>query len=168
MKKKGFVFVESVAVLVVVILALTLFISSYKVLVRKSKAKDYYNLPKDKYLLYNIVNFGDSSAPYNVNTSFIAHESTCETYMSEKMSNCSQLFNDTSLDSLLVIYDLNTVLENGTIIEIKDGSYGITSDIIEYLKTLKKTDANGYGLDYVVGVFKRDNKYYYASLLLNK
>ena len=56
MNKKGFVFVESIVVLVVVALSLAMMISSYSLVSRKTKEKEYYNRASDKYLLYSISN----------------------------------------------------------------------------------------------------------------
>ncbi len=161
MQKKGFVFVESIAVLVVIVLALTLFLSSYNVLVRKSKSKDYYDLPKDKYLLYSIANLGDNTQSFSSNATFLATKNNCGTYLNERMTNCARVFNDYHLEQFLVVYDLKTTLESGSIKDVN----GITSDIIEYLKTLKKSDGTN-GINYIVGVFKRNEKKYYASLVL--
>lgn len=161
MKKNGFVFVESIAVLVVIVLALTLFLSSYNVLVRKSKSKDYYDLPKDKYLLYSIANLGDNTQSFSVNTTFLATKDNCGTYLNSRMDNCAKVFDDYNLEYFLVVYDLKNTLESGAIKNVS----GIKSDIIEYLKTLKKSDGTN-GINYIIGVFKRDGKKYYASLVL--
>lgn len=58
MKKKGFVFVESIVVLVVVALSLSMLISSYSLVSRKTKEKEFYNKASDKYLLYSLSNIG--------------------------------------------------------------------------------------------------------------
>ena len=58
MKKDGFVFLESVVVLVVVALSLTMLIASYSLVARKTKEKEDYNRTSDKYLVYNISNLG--------------------------------------------------------------------------------------------------------------
>ena len=81
MKKNGFVFVETIVILVMVILALTLFLSSYFLLTRKSKARDYYNLPNDKYLLFNISNIWSlgnrGEFAYDTNSSFVMDKNSC-------------------------------------------------------------------------------------------
>ena len=64
MKKNGFVFIESVTVILVVVLSLTLLISSYALVTRKSKENEYYDLPSDKYLLYVIGNLGQNNEEY--------------------------------------------------------------------------------------------------------
>ena len=50
MKKDGFVFVESVTVLIVVALSLNMSLSSYELLSSKSKQRKSYDLASDKYL----------------------------------------------------------------------------------------------------------------------
>ena len=171
MKKDGFVLVESVVVLVIVVLALTLFLSSYFLLTRKSESKDYYDLPNDKYLLYNVANIwslgNNGGNAYTETGSFVIDKNTCSTKVA-KYSNdeCKKIFNDTSLERYAVIYNLNYMFDTGRIKDIP----GITSDIIEYLKTLKKLDGST-DLSYVIGVFKRTDagksKKYYAALTFN-
>ena len=171
MKKNGFVLVESVVVLVIVVLALTLFLSSYFLLTRKSESKDYYDLPNDKYLLYNVSNIwslgNNGENAYTQSGSFVIDKNTCGNYISKYSDNeCQKVFSDTDLERYAVIYNLNSSFDTG---RIKDIS-GMTSDIIEYLKTLKKLDG-ATDLSYVVGVFKRNvdgkDKKYYAALTFN-
>ena len=57
-EKNGFVFVESVVVLVVVALSLSMLISSYALVKRKTQEKEYYDKASDKYLLYSLSNLG--------------------------------------------------------------------------------------------------------------
>ena len=52
MKKDGFVFVESVTVLIVVALSLTMSLSSYELLSSKSKQRKYYDFLLHLYFLY--------------------------------------------------------------------------------------------------------------------
>lgn len=164
MKKNGFMFVESIAVLVVVILSLTLLLSSYSLVVRKSKEKNYYDLPSDKYLLYNIGNIGNVSSSYSVEGQFVANINNCSTYLGDRMSNCSQVFRDNNMVYYIVTYNLNNDLKTGA-------SSRYDSGTIEYLKTLKRCadeepDTCNSPIGYVVGVFFRNGKFYYASLKL--
>lgn len=165
MKKNGFIFIESIVVLVIVILSLTLMLSNYYLLIRKSKSNEYYDLPKDKYLLYNIGNLGEKDNPYNApggSLSFKATKSNCNNYMSNRISNCSQLFSDTNLEYFIIINNLNTEFSDPNISSKYD------SPTIEYLKTLRRCrdQACTEGIGYAVGVFKRNNEYFYASLEL--
>lgn len=164
MKKNGFVFVESITVIIIVVLSLTLLLSSYALVTRKSKENEYYDLPSDKYLLYVIGNLGETDEDYNgITTSFVATKDNCNTYMSSRISNCTKVFNDYNLIYYIVIYNLNDELKNGNPTQRYD------SGTIEYLKTLKRC-TNGSDTSckdgYVIGVFKRNNNYYYVSLQL--
>ena len=162
MEKKGFVFVESLTVIIIVILSLTLLISSYGLITRKSKENEYYDLPADKYLLYVIGNLGENNEDYNgVTTSFVATKDNCSNFMINRMSDCSKVFEDNDLQYYIVIYSLNLELNSGNPTQKYD------SATIEYLKTLKKcnsTSDESCDDAYVVGVFKRNNKFYYVSL----
>ena len=162
MEKKGFVFVESLTVIIIVILSLTLLISSYGLVTRKSKENEYYDLPADKYLLYVIGNLGENNEDYNgVTTSFVATKDNCSNFMINRMSDCSKVFEDNDLQYYIVIYSLNLELNSGNPTQKYD------SATIEYLKTLKKcnsTSDESCDDAYVVGVFKRNNKFYYVSL----
>ncbi len=164
MKKNGFMFVESVTVLVVVILSLTLLLSSYSLVVRKSKEKNYYDLPSDKYLLYNIGNLGDTSAEYSASGIFVANVNNCSTYLSDRMSDCTQVFKDNNMIYFIFTPNLYNDLRTGA-------STRYSSGTIEYLKTLKRCNDATPGtcnnpIGYIVGVFYRSGKYYYASLKL--
>ena len=64
MKKNGFVFLESIVVLVVTMLALTLLLISYSLITRKAKEKEEYDRTSDKYLIYNLSNFGTTDLYY--------------------------------------------------------------------------------------------------------
>lgn len=159
MKKNGFVFIESVTVLIVVILSLTLLVASYSLAVRKSKENQNYNLPSDKYLLYSIVNLGNIPQVLNGNSSFALDKSNCNAKLSDKISNCSKMFEENNLVYLIVVHDLKNELEHGS-------PQNYNSGTIEYLKTLKRCEDQSCSIrkSYVVGVFYRKGEYYYASL----
>ena len=180
MKKNGFMFVESLTVLVIVVLSLTLLITSYSLVTRKSKEQEYYDLPSDKYLLYTIGNLGDTSADFSSNVSFIVNKDNCNSQLGDRMTNCSLVFEQNNLVYFAIIHDLKNDLCSSNVTSKYD------SALLEYLKTLKRcndnntTDSNGFvndnsnkcsvtcnnKLHYAVGVFYRNNHYYYASLEL--
>ena len=180
MEKKGFVFVESLTVLIIVILSLTLLLASYSLVIRKSKENEYYDIPSDKYLVYSISNLGDTGASYNTEESFVADKTNCSTYLSNRMTDCRTVFAENNIVYFAIIKKLKSELcdENVTS-TYKD------SGLIEYLKTLKRCkDSNNNGdgynsgsnnkcsvtcdeeIGYAVGVFYRNGNYYYASLEL--
>ena len=58
MRKKGFVFLETIIILMLVTVALTTMLASYTLVPTKSYEKQYYDRISDKYLLYAISNLG--------------------------------------------------------------------------------------------------------------
>ncbi len=65
--KKGFVFIETIIVLMIVTMSLTLLFASYTLIKTKSMEKENYDKISDKYLLYAISNLG-TNATYNYGT----------------------------------------------------------------------------------------------------
>lgn len=175
MKKNGFIFMESLTVLVVVLLAATLLLSSYSLYVRKAKEKESYNLPSDRYQLFNIAVLGtDESTTYiQQGTNFIANRreydeisnpNGCEgTPLASRLSNCRQVFIDNNLVYYIFINDIVEELEKADVTTKYD------SGTIEYLKTLKKVNSNEIVTQsngYIVGVFYKNGIYRYASIPL--
>lgn len=179
MKKNGFIFMESLTVLVVTLLATTLLLSSYSLYVRKSKEKESYNLPSDRYQLFNIATLGQKGTidrqdgpgfianrrEYNAST----NPNGCEgTPIANRLSNCRQVFIDNNLIYYILIYDIVEELSRTDITTKYD------SGTIEYLKTLRKySEKNheeqkeqGQSNGYVVGVFYKNGTYRYASIPL--
>ena len=159
MKKDGFVFVESVVVLVVVALSLAMLISSYSLVSRKTKEKEKYDKTSDKYLVYVLSKLGtDDICNYGVgcnnlsnkNISFRADadasspNSCATTKMGELLFDCNKVFADMGLVHVYVVEnvrnelnDLNSSGEpksNGEkkAVQIYDNG------TIEYMKSLKK------------------------------
>lgn len=82
--KKGFVFIETIIVLMIVTMSLTLLFASYTLIKAKSQEKENYDKISDKYLLYAISNLG-TNASYNYGTiadygNLIIDPKTCGTY----------------------------------------------------------------------------------------
>lgn len=175
MKRNGFIFMESLTVLVVTLLATTLLLSSYSLYVRKAKEKESYNLPSDRYQLFNIAKLGRENN-YNISESnFIANRREynatsnpygCEkTPIGERLSDCRQVFIDNNLVYYILINDIGEELEKTDITTKYD------SGTIEYLKTLKKVTVSKYSSHektngYIIGVFYKDGTYRYASIPL--
>lgn len=65
--KKGFVFIETIIVLMIVTMSLTLLFASYTLIRTKSMEKENYDKISDKYLLYAISNLG-TNATFNYGT----------------------------------------------------------------------------------------------------
>ena len=178
MKKDGFVFLESVIVLVVVALSLTMLISSYSLITRRSNEKEYYDRASDKYLLNAIVNIGvnddcnyvtPGSCGY-ANINLQATQKNCkETKMGKLLYDCSQTFQDMNIRYIYVVDNIKAELNNGDAVNKYDNG------TIEYMKTLKKCNDEGSAnsntcndpIAYMIGVFHRSGNYYYASISIN-
>ncbi len=177
MKKNGFIFMESLTVLVVALLAITLLLSSYSLYVRKAKAKESYNLPSDRYQLFNIARLGGNESNINIQggPNFIANRreydensnpNGCEgTPIADRLSDCKQVFIDNNLVYYIFIYDIVEELSKSDVTKKYD------SGTIEYLKTLKKKNVYKYkstvvANGYIVGVFYKNGTYRYASIPL--
>ncbi len=178
MKKNGFVFIESVIVLMVVALALTMLISSYSLISRKTNEKEYYDRASDKYLLYSLSNIGvTDECNYSKSGScgfaginFQANEDNCDgTRLGYLLNNCSSTFKDMDIRYIYVVDNIKTELNNGSAVNKYDNG------TIEYMKSLKKcNDKNDSSnsstcsdpIPYMIGVFYRSGNYYYASIEL--
>lgn len=178
MKKDGFIFMESLTVLIVVLLATTMLLSSYSLFVRKSKEKENYNFPSDRYLLFNIARLNADEDEYYSYGNYIANRraasatnpNSCEnTPMKDRLNDCKQVFKDNDLVYFIVIKDIKQELKRTDITSVYD------SGTIEYLKTLKRnlssnyTSADGTQVTsegYIVGVFYKNSTYRYASIPL--
>ena len=159
MKKDGFVFVESVVVLVVVALSLAMLISSYSLVTRKTKEKERYDKTSDKYLVYVLSKLGtDEICNYGVECDNLSHKdisfradnapgttyNCTTTKMGEILFDCNQLFEDMNLVHLYVVQnirnELNDLDSNGepkARTELK-AVEKYDNGTIEYMKTLKK------------------------------
>lgn len=76
MKKNGFVFLETIIILMLVTMTLTIMLISYTIISTKVKEKEYYDRVSDKYILHTISQLGTtSSINYSVIADYIATES---------------------------------------------------------------------------------------------
>ncbi len=159
MKKDGFVFVESVVVLVVVALSLAMLISSYSLVTRKTKEKERYDKTSDKYLIYVLSNFGtDNECNYSVGCNNLSHKDisfradvdpaspyNCSaTKIGELLYDCNKVFQDMNIVHIYVVENVRNELNDLD----SSGNPKGTGDLkavnkydngtIEYMKTLKK------------------------------
>ena len=177
MKKDGFVFVESIVVLVVVALSLAMLISSYSLVTRKTKEKEMYDRTSDKYLIYVLSKLGtDEACNYSIGCPRLAHKdisfradndtsssfNCTTTKMGEILYNCNEVFEDMELVHLYVVENVRNELNNLD----KNGNPKAVSELravdkydngtIEYMKTLKKcNDVNTIDSD---GKYVNNNK----------
>lgn len=166
MKKDGFIFIESVTVLIVVALALAMSLSSYDLLESKSKERKYYDVASDKYLLWTINELGNKTGSSYQNDMIASKDNCTSTTMGAVLSNCTQVFKDTDLIYFIKINNVEDALKT----KDSSGNYNTKkydNGTLEYIKTLKKLDDDtGLPINYIVGVFYRKGKYYYASIML--
>lgn len=197
MKKKGFVFLETIAVLTVVSLALCMFLATYSLIVRKTNEKDFYNNASDKYLLYSILNLGtDNNNSYQkillpckgmpnkscnykitssnktkslINSNIKDEDSVANNVLESiygPMSNGvkNKIFTDFNIYSLYLVNDVDNALKDKKSISFFDNG------TIEFMKTLekyrysKKENVENTPISYLVGVFYRNNNYYFAAV----
>ena len=165
MKKNGFVFVESVIVLVVVALSLAMLISSYSLVKRKTQETEYYDKASDKYLLYSISNLGtDDICNYSkdcgskitgvsantyrnssTNISFRADADDSAGFNCTKskvgkiMYNCNDVFDKLNIVHLYVVENIVDELNGAN--DVSGGYKTVSfydSGTIEYMKSIKK------------------------------
>lgn len=170
MNNKGFIFLETISILMVVALSLTILLASYTLVYTKAKQHKYYDQPRDLYALYAVANIIDTST-LDSNVVMVSNSSSCEkvdgkdTILGKSIENCSDFMNDFNMTTFAVIEDLNSELYK------KSNDTYFDNVTIEYLKTLsrcyeKKCTEDSKGRKYLLGIFKRQGKYYYASIEL--
>ncbi|MGM9877933.1 MAG: InlB B-repeat-containing protein [Bacilli bacterium] len=195
--KKGFAFMETVIILMVVTLSLTLLLSTYSLISRKSKEKENYDKASDKYLLYSVMNLG-TNARYNyksmLDENYILGPKITPNNCSEydvlrniyndselslsSETNCKKIYENMDIIALYLVKDINQALSS------PEATSHFDNGTINYLKTLKKCndEDNKYikdgmviniseyvcdkPINYLVGVFYRNDEYYFASLVL--
>ncbi len=175
MKKNGFVFVESIVVLMVVALSVAMLIASYSLVSRKTKEKENYDKASDRYLLYSISNLGasdncnyatasttiDECNKLNIEVNINNCESSKTGYL---MKDCKKVFEDTNLKNLYVVQNVRNTLndldnEGNKITNGQSAVEKYTPGTIEYMKTLKKcNDLNEYYEDPETGKITYINK----------
>ena len=125
MKKNGFIFIESIVVLVIVAMSVTTLMSTYTLIARKTKEKENYDKASDKYLLYAIANLGTNDKcnygldcdgsidPRLAQTEFEASASNCtQTKIGGILYNCEEVFNDMGIKYIYVIKNIRNTLND--------------------------------------------------------
>ena len=167
--KKGFIFIETIVVLMVVILSLTMLLSSYSLVVRRNNINKYYNRPNEVYALYYIIKLGTTDTNNYISplTEFYVNSSTCSSVMGSYLSDCGTVLSDMNIQYLGIINSVSEELDNPS---------RYSNGVIEFLKHMQKeestlTDEGTYvtnTIHYAIGVFKINNKYYYASVPIDE
>ena len=172
MKKDGFIFVESIVVLVVVALSLAMLISSYSLVSRKTKEKEYYDKASDKYLLYAISNLGtDDICNYSVKCSgsiggstfkddtskiaFRADADSSENYFCKNsklgsiINDCDLVFKEMNIVHIYVVENIVKDLHETCTDNSKCSVKFYDSGTLEYLKSLKKCNDPNYNTSFI-------------------
>ena len=168
MNKKGFIFLETVSILMVVALSLITLLASYTLVYTKSLQHKYYDQPRDLYTLYSVANLIDTSS-LSDNVIMVSNANSCElndgktTVLGETINDCSDFMNKINMVTFAVVDDINAELNK------KSSETYYDNITIEYLKTLprcyeQKCTKSSKGRKYLLGIFKREGKYYYASI----
>ncbi len=185
MNKKGFVFIETITVLVVVILSLTLMSANYVLLRTKSKAKLHYDRTNELYALRTFMdigvnelnNYGNIVSYLNLSGTkdYIVTSTTCDgsklnsddsLSFNKFVPNCNDVLNTLNIKTLLITSDIDYTSKKYT---------SLSTGMIKYLEQTQKSDYYVMGdegdssirkrdISYVVGEFYSNNEYYYASI----
>lgn len=168
MKKKGFIFVETIVVLVIVVLSLTMILASYSLVTRKNNINKYYNRPNEMYALYYVMKLGttESSSYYsdiNTMTSFYTKKSSCaSSVLNNYLRDCNSLLGDLKITNIGIIKSINSELSRSDVHTV------YSNGVIEFLKHLQRDEVDEYNnkhaIPYAIGVFEINREYYYAAI----
>lgn len=158
--KKGFIFLETIVVLTVVVVSLATVLSTYALVSRKSKLKYYYDNASDIYFLYNLAKLGTTVNNNYVtkNVYFVATETNCSSL--SYVADCKKIMGDNNLKKFIYIPELVVFLGELKDDKMKQAIEEVGNGTLEYLSRLDSTKG------YIVGVFERDEKEHYASIII--
>lgn len=156
MNKKGFIFLETVSILMVVALSLITLLASYTLVYTKSLQHKYYDQPRDLYTLYSVANLIDTSS-LSDNVIMVSNANSCElndgktTVLGETINDCSDFMNKINMVTFAVVDDINAELNK------KSSETYYDNITIEYLKTLprcyeQKCTKSSKGRKYLLGI----------------
>ncbi len=146
MQNKGFIFIETVIVLVVLSASLIGLYSSFSSVINTLENRKKYDNINDIYKV-NIISEILTNVPSDTYT--IIDSSSCQNYMN---SDCTEIFNELNISEVL--------LTNINIQTILNLDIDIPNTMKEYLQTINKNEKS------IVARFNRNSENYYASLEL--
>ena len=146
MQNKGFIFIETVIVLVVLSASLIGLYSSFSSVINTLENRKKYDNINDIYKV-NIISEILTNVPSDTYT--IIDSSSCQNYMN---SDCTEIFNELNIREVL--------LTNTNIQTILNLDIDIPNTMKEYLQTINKNEKS------IVARFNRNSENYYASLEL--
>src|SRR5574344_1290689 len=171
--KKGFIFVETIVVLVVVALALSIALSSYSLVTRRTKINYYYNNPSDMFLLHYLFTMGTTSSNnYLTETQAkYVNAANCSTVLTQ-FATCKDVLSDFGVQYVGIIPNIKKALDDSSFANKLDG--GIIEFINQLQKCTKSNTCTGtenvdyIPIPYAIGVFYRENEYHYAAIVIEK
>ena len=148
--KKGFVFLETLLVMVVLSIAVLGVYSTYVSVSSNINSRTYYDNIGDLYKTEIVRKWINESSLVTSNNYIKINSSNCSSYMN--ISNCSDY-----MDYLLVenIYINNSNI--ATLLELNDTE--LSNSLKLYIKTMNNDNKR-----YIIVNYKRNNKNYYSSL----
>ena len=142
MNKKGFVFLETIIILVLVTTALTTMLTSYTVITSKSREKEYYDRISDKYLLYSLSNLGATGIGNEVSDTSYNYRVLASKLKKEGSYDCSEYQNSNAVLYKECLSEKMGVLK----IDVKNKDCSnICSQTQTYQKDAKKIFCNIFG-----------------------
>lgn len=152
--KKGFVFIETLVVLVVLIAGILSIFSTYAILTSNIEKREYYDNISDLYKVDIIRSLIDVDA-IGEPTDYIT-KNNCSNIM---QSNCIEILESLNVEK---IYINTTVSINDMIDESESYLPSANNSLIEYIKTIKDSTSRRY----IIVNFYYNNHNYYASLYI--
>ena len=147
MTKKGFVFIETIIVIVLLSVGIASMYSLMSNITTDIKTRKYFDNISDLYktnIIRNNTNKNLTGSTYLEIT-----KDNCTSYMS---SNCNSLLTDLEVERVVINFtNLDNIINSDTT---------LPNSLNEYLKTINSYKTNKY----IIVNFKYNNKNYYASL----
>lgn len=147
MTKKGFVFIETIIVIVLLSVGIASMYSLMNNITTDIKTRKYFDNISDLYktnIIRNNTNKNLTGSTYLEIT-----KDNCTSYMS---SNCNSLLTDLEVERVVISFtNLDNIINSDTT---------LPNSLNEYLKTINSYKTNKY----IIVNYKYNNKNYYASL----
>ncbi len=147
MTKKGFVFIETIIVIVLLSVSIASMYSLMSNITTDIKTRKYFDNISDLYktnIIRNNTNKNLTGSTYLEIT-----KDNCTSYMS---SNCNSLLTDLEVERVVINFtNLDNIINSDTT---------LPNSLNEYLKTINSYKTNKY----IIVNYKYNNKNYYASL----
>lgn len=149
--KKGFVLLETIIVLVIVVSSMIGLFLTYSFVLKDLKQARHYDNLNDVYKLNIFYGMINSSVTSN-NIGYLKIDgNNCASYLKDE--NCSNLLQRTDLEYLLY-----TDKSIDLILSSLSFNNGLKNSDVDYIKTLDKK------YTYLIGTYSKDNEYFYVSL----